>query len=70
VSIWKLHLKLLMGRKEKSYRIGGGKLTCLAACTFGAKALLRLMAETGLAIILVDLNLNFIINDNPTLNFS
>ena len=54
--IWQLHLLLLKAWTE--YVSNEVKLTCLAAWTLGAKALLRLMAETGLAIILVDLNLN------------
>lgn len=59
VGIWQAHLFLLhmVGISEQTEQGVGRKLTCLA-CTLGAIALLRLMAETGRAIILTDLNLN------------
>ena len=59
VRVWQAHLFLLhmVGIGEQTEQGVGRKLTCLA-CTLGAIALLRLMAETGRAIILTDLNLN------------
>ena len=59
VGVWQAHLFLLQmeGIVEQTEQGLGRKLTCLA-CTLGAIALLRLMAETGRAIILTDLNLN------------
>lgn len=56
VGIWQLQFVLLLNGGGM-VSTGDGNLTCLA-WTFGAIALLRLMAETGLAIILTDLNLN------------
>ena len=60
VGVWQPQLLLLYtGNAQGSTEIKGlGTLTALLACTFGAIALLRLMAETGRAIILTDLNLN------------
>ena len=60
VGVWQPQLLLLYtGRARGLARTRErGTLTALLACTFGASALLRLMAETGLAIILTDLNLN------------